>query len=150
MRTKRKTSSLCVAILSLDFSHTSIRVASPVEPLLLFKTKTPDGEEYQVLRDDIYLLFNQQRISQSVGLDNFNNWISSLAVPSDGLSELRKKCSDDELLKFCKSRHLQSPSELLAWSEYLNLNYDQEIERLKSFEDSSVSEPSSSPTLSTE
>lgn len=149
MRTKRKTSDLCVDILSLDFSHTSIRVPSPVEPLFLFKTKTPDGEEYQVLRDDIYLLFNQQRISQTLGVDNFSNWISSLTVPSDGLSELRKKCSDDDLLKFCKSRHLQSPSELLAWSEYLNVNYEQEIERLKSLEEPSP-EPEPSPTSSTE
>lgn len=36
------------------------------------------------------------------------------------MSELRKKVSDTDLLSFCKSRYIQTPSELRAWSNYLN------------------------------
>ena len=34
-------------------------------------------------------------------------------------------------MQFCKSRYIQSPSELLAWSDYLNANYDSEVARIQ-------------------
>lgn len=72
--------------------------------------------------DDIYLLFNQQRLLY-MGADTLNAWLNSLQPRSDSLSELRKKCTDEQLMQICKSRYIQSPSELLAWSDYLNANY---------------------------
>ena len=32
--------------------------------------------------------------------------------------------SDYDLLKFCKSRYVQSPSEMMAWLDYLSANYE--------------------------
>lgn len=79
--------------------------------------------------DDIYLLFNQKRL-ENLGVDTINNWLSSLRPASDALSNLRAKCSDDELLSLVKSRHIQSQSELLAWSEYLNYNFSSILNKI--------------------
>lgn len=80
--------------------------------------------------DDIYMLFNQQRLLHA-GTDTINAWLNTLTPRSDALAELRKKCTDEQLLHILKSRYIQSPSELLAWSEYLNANYSDIIERMQ-------------------
>lgn len=85
-----------------------------------------DGDEKCVAKsyvDDIYMLFNQQRLL-SCGKDTIQAWLNTLQPRSDALAELRKKCTDEQLMQICKSRYIQSPSELLAWSEYLNANYE--------------------------
>jgi hypothetical protein len=52
---------------------------------------------------------------------------SFLPGPGNQSSQM-DQMSDDQILDTIKSRHLQSPSELLAWSEYL-------IDQAKSIED---------------
>lgn len=92
-----------------------------------------DGDEKRTavsVVDDIYMLFNQQRLL-SAGKDTIQAWLNTLTPKSNALDELRKKCSDSELMAICKSRYIQSPSELLAWSEYLNANYDKIIQDAK-------------------
>lgn len=105
----------------------------------------PDGDvTAKKYTDDIYLLFNQKRL-QNLGIDTINNWVSSLRPVSDALSNLRAKCSDDELLSLVKSRHIQSQSELLAWSEYLNYNFSSILSKFsESNEDGSVNSSVSS------
>lgn len=97
--------------------------------------------------DDIYLLFNQKRL-ENLGVDTINNWLSSLRPASDALSNLRAKCTDDELLSLVKSRHIQSQSELLAWSEYLNYNFSSILNKIS--ESSSDNTPVSSPDTVTD
>lgn len=92
--------------------------------------------------DDIYMLFNQNRLS-SVGRDTLQSWLDGLTPKSDSLAQLRKKCTDEELMAICKSRYIQSSSELLAWSEYLNANYSSIIEELQ--QPSPESAPESAP-----
>lgn len=81
-----------------------------------------EKKEAVAVVDDIYMLFNQQRLAH-MGADTINAWLNTLTPRSDALAQLRKKCSDEQLMELCKSRYIQSPSELLAWSEYLNSNY---------------------------
>lgn len=69
--------------------------------------------------NDIYLLLNQNRLS-ALGEDNVKKILDSIGSQSSALSELREKISDSDLLSFCKSRYIQTPSELRAWSNYLN------------------------------
>lgn len=71
------------------------------------------------VNNDIYLLLNQNRLS-ALGEDNVKKILDSIASQSSVMSELRKKVSDSDLLSFCKSRYIQTPSELRAWSNYLN------------------------------
>ena len=92
-----------------------------------------DGDEKKeatAMVDDIYMLFNQQRLS-SLGKDTIQAWLNTLTPRSDALAQLRAKCSDEQLMQLCKSRYIQSPSELLAWSEYLNVNYEQLVGDVK-------------------
>lgn len=94
------------------------------------------------------MLFNQNRLN-SVGRDTIQKWLDGLTPRSDSLAQLRKKVSDEQLMDMCKSRYIQSSSELLAWSEYLNANYADilsEIEASKAPESTSESTSESAST----
>lgn len=108
------------------------KVTTLVQPSIMSQFQTVectyfDGDEKKTAKsyvDDIYMLFNQQRI-MFAGKDTIQAWLNTLTPRSDALAQLRAKCSDEQLMQLCKSRYIQSPSELLAWSEYLNTNYEQ-------------------------
>ena len=60
-------------------------------------------------------------------------FIESLAPKSNSLEELRKQCSDEDLMRMIKSKHLQSPAEILSWCRYLNENvesFNSEVQKL--------------------
>lgn len=106
-----------------------------------------DKKSATVIHDDLYLLMNQSRIA-SLGVDTLNKWLDTLTPRSDALGELRKKCTDEQLMAICKSRFIQSPSELLAWSEYLNANYASvlaSIQKQKQKSDEPTPEPAPAP-----
>lgn len=137
-----------------DFAHCSysprfvgntvLRTPSLVEPL--FNVVYDDGEQQAgYMSDDIYLLFNQQRLAKSLGTDTVNAWLESLQPRSDALASLRAKCSDDELLSLVKSRYIQSPCELLAWSEYLNNNMSDLLAKVGEPAPAPVDEPAPAP-----
>lgn len=96
--------------------------------------------------DDIYLLFHQKRL-ENLGIDTINNWLKSLTPQSDALSSLRSKCTDEELLSLVKSRHIQSQSELLAWSNYLEQNYSALLEKVQTSGSAAVDDASSSAAV---
>lgn len=66
---------------------------------------------------DVTLLFNQQRISETLGIDTVRNWLASMGTPQ---SFSTANFSDEQLLQFVKSRYVQAPSDMLKWSEFLN------------------------------
>lgn len=104
---------------------TQLPVPSIVQPMMQQKVTYFDGDQKKEAVsyvNDIYLLFNQKRLL-SAGADTINAWLNSLTPRSDSLSQLREKCTDEQLMQLCKSRYIQSPSELLAWSDYLLSNY---------------------------
>lgn len=104
---------------------THLPVPSIVQSMMQQKVSYFDGDQKKEAVsyvNDIYLLFNQKRLL-SAGVDTINAWLNSLTPRSDSLSQLREKCTDDQLMQLCKSRYIQSPSELLAWSDYLLNNY---------------------------
>ena len=115
---------------------TSLAVPSLVQQFMTKEVTFFDGDDEKKaisFVDDIYMLLNQQRLL-SAGTDTINAWLNTLTPKSDALSELRKKCTDEQLMQMCKSRYIQSQSELLAWSEYLNANADkimQDVELAK-------------------
>lgn len=84
------------------------------------------------LQSDISLLFNQKRLEDTLGRDGMKKFFDDMAARSTPLSELRSKISDDDLASLCKSRYLQTPSEILSWSKYLNDNYQSLMESVKS------------------
>lgn len=103
---------LCVA---------NVRSATPMDSLLISTVSTPNDTDRSVkYMSDVYILLNQKRLDK-MSLDLFSNYLDSISsMPqSDGLSQLRGKVSDSDLLKFVKSRYIQSQSELQAWAKYL-------------------------------
>ena len=65
---------------------------------------------------DISLIFDQKRLN-SLSSDSIRSWLNTLqgGTSEPALSDL----SDNQLMMFIKSRHIQSPSDLKAWSDYL-------------------------------
>lgn len=99
---------------------TNVMEETPVTEFFLRKNQPPHSK-YPSVRcsTDVYMLFNQQRLDRMT-LQRFTEYLNSNVPPESSLSSLRSKCTDSQLLQFCKSRYLQSPSELMAWSKYID------------------------------
>lgn len=99
---------------------------------------------------DVSLLFNQQRL-QVLGHDTIKDWLENLQNqhPSE-MENLRSKCSDNQLMSVIKSRHIQSLSDLLHWSEAIEKDTESvhEYYRNKSSEEKKASAKETSKSVS--
>lgn len=102
-----------------------VRQPSLVDSFYFTESVCPEtGEKISSYSHPIYMLFNQQRLDR-MGPAAVEQWLKSLDNSgNNALSELRSKCSDDDLLQLVKSRHCQSPSELETWINSLNERAD--------------------------
>ena len=122
-----------LAYSEFDIKVTNFVQPNVVDPLCVECSTDSDGKVKSVaFRNDISLLFNQQRLEKVLGKDGLKKFFDNLSSRSSAFSDLRKKVSDDDLASMCKSRYLQSPSEILAWSDYLNNCYDSLSAEVKS------------------
>lgn len=112
-------------ISSKDLRQSEFLENSPVNEFC-FERLELNGEEVVTLTSDIYMLFNQQRLDR-MSKDRLLAYFENLSVTDPKMSELRSKLSDDQLCSFVKSRFIQSPSELMAWSQYLMSSQDEMI-----------------------
>ncbi len=131
-----------------DFDSTHYQKITPnvVDNLCVNFQKLADGSDVVFLDSDVSLLFNQERLNETLGRDGIKHFFDSLSSRSVPLTELRSKISDEDLASICKSRYLQQPSEILAWSEYLNNNYADLLTQIRDRVSSSASieEPTTS------
>lgn len=134
----------------LDTKLCNFYVPTPVEFSYIEKTSYPDKTEATIIQTDIAMLFNQQRLDKMTSsalveyLDQTTNWRKQGNID---------KYSPEQLSMFVKSRYCQSPSELLAWSEYLDANYDRLSAEMQSMLDEQkqqlqLNKPEDTPTLS--
>lgn len=98
---------------------------SPVNEFMFQEIEVSGKKTFRVT-SDIYMLFNQQRLDR-MSKERFISYFESLSVNDPKLHELRSKLTDDQLCSFVKSRFIQSPSELMAWSQYLMNSQDEMI-----------------------
>lgn len=99
------------------------RECSPVESFYIHKDKPCNGScESVFLRDDIYMLFNQKRLDRMTSAA-LSTWLRATSSYDSGLANLRSRMTDEQLGSFIKSRFIQSRSELLSWSSYLESQY---------------------------
>ncbi len=119
-----------ITLRNYDMINSYLYQSSPIDQLPLDSITDSEGNTLRVVQNDISLLFNQERLS-NLGADNIKKFFDSLVPKSTALSELRKKCSDNDLVNLCKSRYLQTPSEILAWSNYLNENYSMLVQQIR-------------------
>lgn len=98
---------------------------SPVNEFC-FERLEVNGKEVVTLTSDIFMLFNQQRLDR-MSKDRLLAYFENLSVNEPKMRELRSKLSDEQLCSFVKSRFIQSPSELMSWSQYLMSSQDEMI-----------------------
>lgn len=79
-----------------------------------------------VVTSDLYDLFNQQRIA-NFGADVVRDFIARNYPVSSSVSEQISKMSDDEIMNSIKPRNIQSYSELMLWSKYLQQQIDSAV-----------------------
>lgn len=80
-------------------------------------------------RSDVYALFHMQDLTR-MELSKLSMFLENAGKSASSLRSVREKMSDAQLRQFIKSRYIQSPSELLRWSAWLDDNYKMEVERI--------------------
>lgn len=99
----------------------------PTEPFRFEVIGTEDDKAVRI-RSDVSMLLHAADMSKKYGTGFVQSMVEMRRPKSSGLQSQMDLMSDDQILDTVKSRHLQSPSELIAWSEYL-------ISQAKSIED---------------
>lgn len=102
---------------SFDIAHTKVPVQDKLMQLSTMKLK--DGSV--VVSSDISLIFNQQRLENKLTASELREYIQRY---TPNKSVYTAQLDDDTLLSTLKSRHIQSLSEMRAWTEYCIENYD--------------------------
>uniref|UniRef100_A0AAU8B0T7 Internal scaffolding protein n=1 Tax=Dulem virus 245 TaxID=3145722 RepID=A0AAU8B0T7_9VIRU len=106
----------------------------PTEAFRFERCGEPDDPDCLIrIRSDVSMLLHAADMAKKYGSNFVQSMIDSKRPKSSHIQEFMDKMSDAQILDTVKSRHLQSPSELLAWSEYLMdqaRSIEREVERL--------------------
>ena len=120
----------------------------PVDSFRFEKVTSTDGDSYRV-RSDVSMLLHAADLAKRVGSSTAQYFMDSRRPRSSSIQEALDKLnpSDNELLSMVKSRHLQHPSEILAWVESINdLAEAMKSDALKQMSENEKIEASSSDT----
>ena len=115
-------------IASKEMKCSEFRESSPVDQFM-FQEIEVDGKSSIRLTSDIFMLFNQQRLDR-MSRESLLSYFDSIQVREPRFMEIRSKLGDEQLMSFVKSRFIQSPSELMAWSQYLMSSSDEAVATL--------------------
>nr|QJB21484.1 MAG: internal scaffolding protein [Microvirus sp.] len=121
----------------------------PTEQFRFEKCGTEENE-YIRIRSDVSMLLHAADMAKKYGSGFVQSMMDMRRPKSSAIQSQMDQMSDAQILDTIKSRHLQSPSERIAWSEYLMeqaKEIEKEIERLsleKEAADPASSEPQSS------
>lgn len=96
-----------------NFIYRGSRVAVQDTLLELSTTKNEDGS--YTICNDITLLFSQQRLDNRFSPEELRSLFNKYTPQK---SVYKNRMSDDLLMSTMKSRHIQSLSEVRAWTEY--------------------------------
>ena len=104
----------------------------PTEPFRFERIGTEDNEAVRI-RSDVSMLLHAADMSKKYGPGFVQSMIDMRRPKSSSIQSQMDQMTDAQILDTIKSRHLQSPSELIAWSEYLieqARDVEQEAERI--------------------
>ena len=128
---------------TFDVVHTKVPVQDKLMQLSTIECK--DGSI--TISSDISLIFNQQRLENKLTASELREYIQRY---TPNKSVYTAQLDDDTLLSTLKSRHIQSLSEMRAWTEYCMENYDSLIkeaeERARAAEEEAASSGEASAT----
>lgn len=96
-----------------DFTYRGSRVA--VQDVLLELSTTENEDGSYTICNDITLLFSQQRLDNRFSPEELRRLFDKYTPQK---SVYKNRMSDDLLMSTMKSRHIQSLSEVRAWTEY--------------------------------
>lgn len=136
-------------------------IAVEIDPVSKFCIETiGEGEDkFYRYRSDISMLLHAKDTANKIGIEGLRYLSESRRTKTSAIQSQLDQMDDQLLLDTVKSRHLQSPSEILAWSESLTQvahelevrvgaetrkKYDEEILAAAAARSSSSVEPSSS------
>lgn len=123
-------------------------IALQVDPVELFRFEKIELSENQVsyrIRSDVNMLLHAADLAKRVGASTVQRFMDSKSPRSSSLQEQLDKLnpSDNELLSMVKSRHLQHPSEILAWVDSINeLAEDMKSDALRQLAENEAAETS--------
>jgi hypothetical protein len=128
---------------NIALKTTSVVTLRPVDTLVC--RENADGSVRYV--SDVSLLFNEDRIINDIGEDNFRALVRSMQeIPSSPYYD--SGLTDEQLIETVKSRYIQSPSEVRAWveqmvdqSEIVRTEYEQLVAEVEASEQSPVESP---------
>lgn len=110
---------------------TELRVPSPIEDMNFVELPCVHSSCPAVhYHSDVYALFHLQDLTR-MELSRLSQFLENAGKSASSLRSVREKMSDAQLRQFIKSRYIQSPSELLRWSAWLDDNYKMEVERIE-------------------
>ena len=92
-----------------------------------------DGDECIRIRSDVSMLLHAADMAKKYGSGFVQSMIDLRRPKVSSIQSQMDQMSDAQILDTIKSRHLQSPSERIAWTEYLMdqvRDIEEEIERL--------------------
>lgn len=98
-----------------------------------FEKAGVEENEYVRIRSDVSMLLHAADMAKKYGSNFVQSMIDTRRPKSSSIQTQMDQLTDSQILDTIKSRHLQSPSELIAWSEYLisqAKDVEQEAERL--------------------
>lgn len=107
-----------------DVKHTKV----PVQDKLMQLSTVEDKDGSITVTTDISLIFNQQRLENKLTASELREYIQRY---TPNKSVYTAQLDDETLLNTLKSRHIQSLSELRAWTEYCMENYDSLIKEVE-------------------
>ena len=113
--------------------HVVFATSSPVDEFYI--EKVVDGKKDAVIHcNPLIVLLNQKRLDK-LGQMGLDSWLAQFDLQkSSAIDKLRSQCSDEDLLSVLKSRHLQAPAEILAWSRKMSSQLDEfksEVSRVR-------------------
>lgn len=101
--------------------------ALPTESFRFEKVGTDEDEVIRI-RSDVSMLLHAADMAKKYGPGFVQSMVDMRRPKSSAIQSRMDQMTDAQILDTVKSRHLQSPSELIAWSEYL-------VEQAKLIED---------------
>lgn len=131
---------------SKELHCSEFREKSPVDDFM-FQEIESNGVSSTRLTSDIYMLFNQQRLDR-MSRERLLSHFDSMSVREPKFSDLRGRLGDEQLISFVKSRFIQSPSELMSWSQYLMSSSDEVIASLAAAQSAATPASAESEQLS--
>lgn len=119
---------------NIETTNVVLRESSPIDVFYSAEVHPKHCENKAICHiDPIIMLFNQERLKRTLGVEQVESWIASLSQnKSNPLAELRAKLTDAELAQLVKSRHIQNPSELWKYAQAMESNIDNFKEEIRS------------------